>query len=82
MGLFILSGVFMAKQILEFPWPMMPAVLIFIAVFYVMTFGIKCPGCRRSLFGCTWVVGGRLFSVGKRMRFCPRCGIDFDSEIR
>jgi hypothetical protein len=81
-GLFVLGGIPVANRVLGFPWPMLPAAAILFVVFYYMIFGIKCPGCGQSLLGSTWSVGGKPFSVGKRMRFCPRCGVDFDSGWR
>lgn len=79
--LFVSGGVLEATQVMSFPWLMIPAAPLIFGTYYYMIFGIKCPHCQKCFFGATWVVGGRLFSVGKRMRFCPRCGVDFDSEM-
>lgn len=80
MGVFFLGGMLAAAQVIQWPWHMLIGSAIFFPVFIFMTFGIKCPSCRKMLFGCTWAVGGKIFSVGKRMQFCPRCGVDLDTE--
>ena len=81
MILFLAGGLLTAYHVIAWPWPGIPAAVIFFGMFFFMNFAIKCPRCRKLLFGTTWVVGGKLFSVGKRMKFCPRCGVDFDSEM-
>ena len=81
-ALFLLGGILTATRTIESPWPMVIGFAIALPVFIFMTFGIKCPSCKSILFGCTWPVGGKTFSVGKRMKFCPRCGVDLDTEIR
>ena len=82
MALCILGGLLTATGVIEWPWPMIVGFAIAFPVLIFMTFGIKCPSCRKLLFGCTWAVGGAVFSVGKRMRFCPRCGVDLDTATR
>ena len=66
-------------------WP--PAVfavmLGFVAAVGVMVhayfWGVLCPRCRGNLFMVTGQGGG--WSVDRRVRFCPYCGVEFDSEL-
>jgi hypothetical protein len=43
--------------------------------------GIRCPKCKGGLgyaLNWPWAPG---FSVSERIKFCPFCGVDLDSEI-
>ncbi len=40
-----------------------------------------CPGCKGTL-GYMAMYSGGPFSISKKFRFCPYCGVDLDSEVR
>ncbi len=42
-------------------------------------YAIKCPKCKER-WGYMAMYGG-LFSIPKRIRFCPFCGYDIDAEF-
>jgi hypothetical protein len=48
---------------------------------FVLKRGIKCPRCNERLGESVFVIGGLSFCVGKRMRFCPCCGVHLDTEL-
>ena len=37
---------------------------------------IRCPKCNKA-----WPVGRKPFSISKKMKLCPYCGVDVDSEL-
>lgn len=55
----------------------------FIAIFYA-NFGIKCPQCK-SIWGHIAMFKGielsNPFSVSKKIKYCPFCGVDIDTDI-
>ncbi len=57
-----------------------------IAIFYAQ-FAVKCPSCR-SNWGYIALYKGfefsnpfKIFSISKKIRYCPFCGIDIDKDI-
>ena len=56
------------------------AVLVFLAALFLVFFGTRCPKCGGSIgYSINWPPSG-LFSMSKKVRFCPLCGVDFDTE--
>jgi len=55
----------------------------FLTIFYAFTVGFPCPKC-----GVPWASVamnamnvGNLFSIDRRIKFCPFCGSDVDQDI-
>jgi hypothetical protein len=44
-------------------------------------FWIICPSCKLTLGHMAMYSGGP-FSISKKFRFCPFCGVDLDSEVK
>jgi hypothetical protein len=63
--------------------PVLP--LIGFAVFFVSMFyafwGIRCPRCRGNL-GYIVMYFSSPFSISKKIKYCPFCGIDLDTELK
>jgi hypothetical protein len=53
--------------------------LAFVSIVYLIM-GIRCPRCRERIGQLRAYVGGP-FSVPRKLRFCPICGVDLDSPI-
>jgi hypothetical protein len=62
--------------------PLVP--FIGFAVFFVSIacafWGIRCPHCKGN-FGYIAMYHGSPFSVSKKVKYCPFCGIDIDTEL-
>ena len=43
-------------------------------------YGIKCPNCKGTL-GYIFSHSGSFFTTSKKIRFCPYCNIDLDSNL-
>jgi hypothetical protein len=43
-------------------------------------YGIKCPKCKER-WGFMAMYGGGFFSISKKIRFCPFCGCNVDTEF-
>jgi hypothetical protein len=41
---------------------------------------LRCPNCR-EMIGHTVSYSGNPFSIPKKIRFCPCCGISLDSDL-
>ena len=57
-----------------------PGFVLVMAGVITMLFVIRCPKCRGSI-GYAVSYPGTPWSVSKKIRFCPFCGVPFDSEI-
>jgi hypothetical protein len=53
--------------------------VFFAATVYLLLF-LRCPACRGSI-GYTVNYPSGPFSVSRKIRFCPFCGIPLDSEL-
>jgi hypothetical protein len=58
-----------------------PFFLILLAAVLYLQFGIRCPSCRNPVAHLTTMPRGGWIRLGKRIRFCPFCGVSFDSEL-
>ena len=65
----------------KYPWfyVALPGFLVFFAGFFYLLFFLRCPRCRASI-GYT-VSYLSPFSVSRRIRFHPFCGVPLDSEL-
>jgi hypothetical protein len=52
----------------------------FVSMFYSF-WGIRCPNCKGNL-GIMAMSYGSPFSVSKKIKYCPFCGIDIDTELK
>jgi len=52
---------------------------IFIVTLGYAYFGIRCPVCK-AFWGIQAMRAWSLLSISRKLRFCPYCGIDLDSE--
>lgn len=83
-GMFILGllvyvpGVFLPARYILY---LILASYVFIvgAILYMMN-GIRCPKCKSSVGNAAFSIGGWFRGTGK-MKFCPFCGVDIDTEI-
>ena len=54
----------------------------FMAGVFFLLFGIRCPRCKGNIgYAIIWPPGG-LFTISKKIKFCPLCGVEIDSEIQ
>ena len=54
----------------------------FMSGVFFLLFGIRCPQCKGQIgYAIIWPPG-RLFTISKKIKFCPFCGVDIDSEIQ
>jgi hypothetical protein len=63
-------------------FPIFPLIgfgVAFISIFYAF-YGIRCPKCN-GLFGYITMNLGGPFAVSKKVKFCPFCGVNIDTEI-
>lgn len=44
-------------------------------------FWVICPSCKGTM-GFMAMYSGGPFSISKKFRFCPYCGVDLDSEVK
>ncbi len=58
--------------------------LSFVTIFYALL-GIRCPHCKTILGYIAMYKGvfipDSIFSMSKKIKFCPFCGVSFDTEI-
>lgn len=52
--------------------------LTFVCVVYAF-FAVPCPRCKKA-WGYIAMYSGGLFSISKKIKYCPYCGVDIDSE--
>ena len=57
------------------------AIPLFIGGMLYSMFWVTCPNCNGNLGHIVMYSGGP-FSLSKKFRFCPYCGVDLDSEVR
>lgn len=64
-----------------FPILILIPFILFIFTCSYSLFGIRCPKCKGVLgYALAWPLGKRL-NISEKIKFCPFCGVDFDSEI-
>ena len=78
-GLIAVCGLLVANEIISEIY-FAAAFLPFIAVVWFYHFGIRCPRCKENLSYTVGPVGGP-FNVSRKIRFCPYCGVAFDTEL-
>jgi len=44
--------------------------------------GIRCPSCQNRIGQLITPIGGSPFSVSRKLRFCPFCGVSGETEPR
>lgn len=80
--LFVAGIVLMASQKNNyFPILILIPFALFMFICFYSIFGIICPKCKGVLgYVLVWPPA-RWFNISEKIKFCPFCGIDFDSEI-
>ena len=64
------------------PWLFiaLPGLAAFLAGTWYLVFFLSCPRCRGRI-GYTVSYMSNPFSISRKIRFCPFCGVALDSEI-
>ena len=77
---FFVLGMILSDKSTTLPiLPFIGFAIFFLSLLYVF-WGIRCPQCARRLTPITSYGGP--FSVSKKIKYCPFCGIDIDSELK
>lgn len=75
---FVLGMIFGYKSTTLPLFPFIGFAVFSLSMFYVF-WGIRCPRCRRRL---TPIMSyGSPLSISKKIKYCPFCGVDIDSEL-
>jgi len=53
--------------------------VFFLSIVYAF-WAIRCPRCRGN-FSYVAMTSGSPFSVSKKIKYCPFCGVDIDTEL-
>jgi len=66
----------------EPPWVFLavPGFLVFFAGTFYLLFFLRCPRCGGAI-GYVVSYLSSPFSISRRVRFCPFCGVSLDSEL-
>ena len=64
------------------PWLLLaiPGVVAFVMGALYLHFRVRCPSCHGNIGQAIGSSGG-LFTIWRRIRFCPLCGIGLDVEL-
>ena len=64
------------------PWLFVafPGFAVFFAGNWYLLFLLRCPRCRGRIGGTVSYLSGP-FSISRKIRFCPFCGVALDSEL-
>jgi len=75
------SAAAMSLSGLQPPWVFVaaPGILAFFAGTFYLGFFLRCPRCRGAI-GYAVNYLSSPFSISRRIRFCPFCGVALDSE--
>jgi len=61
----------------EPPTLLFSAFFIGFAIMLLIKFTAKCPACKGNI-GSTLMNAGTFYSLPKKIKYCPLCGIDID----
>ncbi|WP_165249923.1 hypothetical protein [Paludisphaera soli] len=81
--LVLFAGLFLGPLLGAFgPFaPLAGLALAFVGLVYVdMSSAFRCSRCGKSLGRLVMQKNTNLFVINEQMRYCPFCGVDFDSE--
>jgi hypothetical protein len=78
---FILGMVLSDKLELSPFWPFIGFAVFFVLIMLYGFWGMRCPRCQCNLANVTMYYGPPL-SVSKKIKYCPFCGIDIDTEFK
>lgn len=89
LALFILTGFLMAVGLAAWEERYAWGRLLFFGglaaivanILHAFWIGFRCPHCRQPLFTLVFHGGWSPFSMHSKMRFCPFCAHDVDSEL-
>jgi len=61
-------------------WTLVPFAGFAACIVYLF-YGVRCPRCRNQIFGVAYLPRGGYFRISAAVRFCPFCGLSFDTEV-
>ena len=76
-----LAGALFCSRPIDFPIPPLFGFFVAIGAFLYGAFYIRCPNCTNSLSELV-LSSGHPFALPLKIKFCPYCGVNLDSEIR
>ncbi len=77
---FFVLGMILSDKSTTLPiFPFIGFLVLLLSIIYVF-WGIRCPNCRNRLTPITSY--GSPFSVSRKIKYCPFCAIDIDSELQ
>ena len=79
--LFALSGPLAASMRVLPLLPFIPF-LGFAGCILYLYFRIRCPNCNNPISQLPMMAGGGFFRFSRKLKCCPFCGIDFDTELK
>lgn len=78
---FFAIGIFVSERSDYLPLiPLIGFAVAFLSILYAF-FGIRCPRCNGQ-FGYIAMYLGTPFSISKKIKYCPFCGVDIDTELK
>ena len=81
LGSFVLLGILASSSTQQFE------LLAFLPFFGVavcilcLYYAVRCPKCHNAVAYLTYLPGGGIFRLSKKVKFCPFCGVAFDNQI-
>lgn len=48
---------------------------------FISYFKVKCPKCKNK-WGHMAIYSGGLFNISKKIKYCPFCAVDLDSDLK
>ena len=78
-ALFLLGIIFSVKSTTLPIIPFIGFAIFLLSILYVF-WAIRCPRCKHRLSPITHY--GSPLSISKKIKYCPFCGIDIDTELK
>ena len=75
---FALTGILAPPR--HLPWLVLPFFALFLAAALLNIYWIRCPRCRGAIGLTSAVLTGRGGWLGRRIDFCPYCGVSLDES--
>lgn len=81
--LFATSGIFMGMIHPFFRILSVIAFIVFMFTIFRLLFSLRCPRCRNNLgYVVCWPPTLSPAKISPKIKLCPFCGVDIDSEIK
>jgi hypothetical protein len=79
---FFILGMILSDRLELSPfWPFIGFAVFLVSIMLYGFWGMRCPRCKGNL-GYVAMYYGPPFSVSKKIKYCPFCGIDIDTELK